>query len=413
MVRKLLIFLVFVAAFAEIVFFGFLYFYLHWSQFNKVAVFICANIVVLILIEIGFRLTYRLVMGSEYVFIPKLCFKEIYMEPHPYIPIVYKKHFISQKPMRVDYQLNSDKGFSYGQYISNNFRHLDGPKGNRDIVIPKPASQIRVMCLGASTTGNYIELDDVAYSYPMELEKILRDKFPGIDIIVHNCGHGGWTSAEILVDFAFNLYDAQPDIIIVYHAYNDLPASLTPGFQSDYSHARRNLGEINYLFRIASYIPNFPLKSYNFILNIIFPYMNPRFGVIEAITKGHPDLDGEFKGLQTYGRNIEHIIKICSSSGIDVILSTFAHYLHDRIKDSKHHLKYRQGLMMENEFIVGLAQKYSLPLTDNFNNIPSELKYFVDSIHFTPEGMRLLASNFAEKMTPLIEKRLCSSAAVK
>ena len=370
---------------------------------EKLLIWAVSFVVISLVIELTFRAFYRYFSGARYKFIPKLNYKKMYMEPHPYIPVVYKKHFQSQKPMAAILPLNQNKDFRYGQFTSNNFRHIDGPKGDRDIVVPKPESQFRILCLGASTTGNYIQYEGKEYSYPMELELYLKNRYPKKDIIVHNCGHGGWTSAEILINFLLNLYDTEPDVVLIYHAYNDLIPSLTPGFLSDYSHARRNLGEMIHKYRIASGIPNLPFAIYNHLLNHVFPYMNPRHGVIQATSRNKPDLNGQFRGLNTYGRNIEHLVKVCKESKINVMLSTFCHYLYAEIKNSKVHLKYMEGLQGENEEMKKIAQKHQIPLVDNRQLIPEEEKYFVDSVHFSPDGMKLLARNFGEEIVKIIE----------
>ena len=382
-------------------------FYLFRAQFSfpeKLSIWAVSFVVVLLLIEVTFRAFYRYFSGERYKFIPKVHFKEMYMEPHPYIPVVYKKHFQSQKPMAAILPLNQDKKFRFGQTTSNNFGHIDGPRGDRDIVVPKPENQFRILCLGASTTGNYIQYEGKEYSYPMELEIYLRNRYPKKDIIVHNCGHGGWTSAEILINFLLRLYDTEPDAVVLYHAYNDLVPSLTPGFLSDYSHARRNLGETYHKYRVASAIPDLPFAAYNFFLNYVFPYMNPRYGVMQAISRNKPDLNGQFFGLNTYRRNIEHLVKVCKLSNINLILSTFSHYLYEGIKNSKIHLKYSEGLQGENEEMKKLAQKYHVSIVNNSQLIPKEEKYFTDSVHFTPDGMKLLARNFGEEIVKIIEK---------
>ena len=334
---------------------------------------------------------------------PKVPFKKIYVEPHPYLPFVKKKHFISPKKMPVTYPLNKDKGFMSGQYKTNNFRINNGPKGDRDIAVPKPEGLIRVNCLGGSTTGNYIVYKDKSFSYPMELEIILQKQFPDKKIEVNNFGQGGWTSAELLIMFLLETINTKPDIVIIYHAYNDLPVSLTPGFQSDFSHAKRNLGETFHLYRLASFIPHFPLAFYNFFTTKLF-YQHIRYSLLESISKGRVCLDGEFKGTTTYKRNIEFIINICNAHGIYVVLSTYAHYLYDEIKNSKLHKKYREGVILENRAIRELADKYCIPLVDNFSLIPSEEKYFVDSVHFSPEGMNLLARNISPPVMEFIRR---------
>ena len=380
-----------------------LLFSLEFLLATKVVLFVLSNLLWIALWETAFQAWHKSRYGEYYQRVPKVPFKDMYVEPHPYIPVVYKKHFRSRRAMPATYPLNEDKGFWFPQESSNNYRHVDGPEGDRDIVVPKPRDLIRVVCLGASTTGNYLMHNGDIYSYPMELEKYLLKIFPNKNIIVHNCGHGGWTSAEIMIDFLLNLYDTQPDIVVIYHAYNDINVSLTPGFQTDYSHARKNLAEVYHLYKAASYIPDFPLGIYNYAIQMVVPYRNPRFGVIEATSRNKPDLKAEFQGLSTYRRNLEHIIKVCKLSSIEVVLSTFAHYLYDEIEDSEYHLRYREGVLKENEVVKDLARCYDIKLVDNFEFIPREKKYFMDSIHFSPEGMRFLASAIGEEVGKIID----------
>ena len=380
---------------------------LPWFFFESVKKSLFFSIVLffvsILVAEIAFRLFYKIKFKTTYQIIPKVPFKNIYVEPHPYLPYVKKKHFISPKKMSVTYPLNKDKGFLSGQYRTNNFRTYNGPEGDRDIAVPKPEGLIRVNCLGGSTTGNYIVYKGKSFSYPMELEIILQKQFPDKKIEVNNFGQGGWTSAELLIMFLLETINTKPDIVIIYHAYNDLPVSLTPGFQSDFSHAKRNLGETFHLYRLASFIPHFPLAFYNFFTTKLF-YQHIRYSLLESISKGRVCLDGEFKGTTTYKRNIEFIINICNAHGIYVVLSTYAHHLYDEIKNSKLHKKYREGVILENRAIRELAEKYCIPLVDSFSLIPSENKYFVDSVHFSPEGMNLLARNISPPVIEFIRR---------
>ena len=62
------------------------------------------------------------------------------------------------------------------QLKTNNYGFINGTNGNRKIEIPKPKNLIRINCIGGSTTGNYVSLNNHIYSYPLELEKILNLK---------------------------------------------------------------------------------------------------------------------------------------------------------------------------------------------------------------------------------------------
>lgn len=363
-------------------------------------ILVIAVVISLVTAEIFFRVWYKARFKKPYKLVPKIPFNKIYFEPHPYLPYAYKKNFLCQKAIDATYPLNKDKGYMFPQLKTNNFRHLNGSRGDRNIETPKPKGLIRINCLGASTTGNYILHNGEAFSYPMELEKVLKNAFPDDNIEVNNCGQGGYTSAGILVKFLLDTINTQPDIVVIYYAYNDLQPSLTPDFQSDYSHAKKNLGEVYYLYRLASKIPEIPSALWNYAINKSAFSQNIRYTLLSAIARKKPDTKSDFKGLNAYERNVEHVINVCKGNNIRVVLSTFCHYLYPGIKDDQTHLKYREGVRQENEVIKKLASKHGLPLVESDRLVPAEDKHFVDSVHFTPEGMRLLAENISQ---PIIE----------
>ncbi|MEW5692818.1 MAG: SGNH/GDSL hydrolase family protein [Candidatus Hydrogenedentota bacterium] len=334
--------------------------------------------------------------------ISKLPFNEIYHEPHPYLPFVYKSHAMTQKEMDSTYSLHRGEGYRFGCYTTNNYRHLNGPNGSRNIVMPKPQGMIRINCLGDCITGNYIQYKGVEYSYPLELEKIVKARYPDNNIEINNFGLGCYSSAEVLIEFILSIIDTQPDIVILYNGYNDLPISLTPNFRSDYSHARKNLGEDYYRYKIASWLPALPLAFYNYFVNFYLS-QNIRFTLFGAIQRGLPDFDSEFRGLETYRRNTEHLINICKCNGIHIILSTYCYNLYENVKKSKVHLKYLEGTLKQNEIVRKLAAKHQCSLVDNYALVPGLEENYMDSIHFSPRGMRLVAENISKEVINLIE----------
>ncbi len=288
---------------------------------------VSGGVAYLLLGDVAFRVLYKILRGQPYTTREKIPFDEIYVEPHPYLPYVFKKNFTCQKKHPVNYPLNRDKDYWFPQFYTNSLGHHNGIDGTREVVVPKPDGLFRINCLGASTTANYILDKDEVFSYPLELGKILHDNFPGKHIEVNNFAMGGFTSAEVLIKFLLDSIDSDPDMIILYHAYNDLGPSLTSNFKSDYSHARRNLGERYHLFKWASKMPYIPFALPNFLLNLLLP-QNIKHGILSAISKGSISLDDEFNGLGTYRRNIKNLIHICQASGIKVIISTYCHFLY-------------------------------------------------------------------------------------
>ena len=354
-----------------------------------------------IILEIIFTLIHFLYRKRLYSTPPKLKFDNLHIEPHPYIPYIFKPNKEGPPVTIANYPLH------YGKYKTcklktNNLRFFNGEYGDREIIIPKPKGIIRINCLGASTTQNYISYKDKNYSYPLELEKLIHKNISK-NIEVNNCGQGGYNSADILVRFILQTIESQPDIIIIYHGHADIRSYLTQNFSSDYSHSRKNLSEEYNRLRFSSKIPKMPFSFLNFLFNYWFPY-NTRQSLIDLIHKKDLDLNVDYKkGLEVFERNLQHIIDICNARNIKVVLSTFSHILHESVKNSELHKIYSKIMDLENDKIKLLAKKNSLLLVDNEKKISKDEKYFVDTIHFSHEGMILIAKNFYEELKKILK----------
>ena len=342
---------------------------------EKLKIFFILFAILIIAAELIFRFFYRLYYGSKYVFIKKMPFKKLHIEPHPYFTYAYKKNFQSPPAEKLNYPLHSN--YYSANLTTNNFGFNNGIQGNRDIQVPKPESLFRINCIGASTTANYISTDNKTVSYPLELEKILKSKSKK-NIEVNNCGVAGYNSADLLISFMLQNIDTKPNTVIIYHAYNDIEAYLKPNFRSDYSHSRKNLGEAYWKYKW------------------FFP-SNIRYSLLEFVSKGEPDTKINFSdGLKTYERNIQNIISLCLSKNIEIILCTYCFYLHKKIKNKSLHILYENIVNEENIIMKKLAEKNNIKIVDCSSLIPKKDENFLDSVHFTPKGMRLLAEKISE-----------------
>ena len=348
----------------------------------------------LIILEIFFLTTYKLIKGYKYVTPSIIKFEDLHIEPHPYIPYIFKKNAKSPPSELTRFSLHRGKYYSC-DLKTNNLRFYNGIEGDRDVLTPKPNGLLRVNCIGESTTQYYVSYNNKNYSYPLELEKILQNKI-NKKIEVNNCAQGGYNTADLLVRFCLQIIDTNPDVVIIYHGQTDVRSYITPNFENDYSHSRRNLSEFYRTLERNSKIPNLPLKFFNYLKNYWFPY-NTRSSLLDLIHKSKEDEKVNYTpGLKVYRRNLQHIIDICLARNIKVVLGTYCHFLYENVKNSSIHRLYNEIIKEENTVIRDLAKTNNLDLVDNDSLIPREEKYFLDSVHFTPEGMKLLAKNFSE-----------------
>lgn len=369
------------------------------SSFSKETSYIVIFIILILISEIIFSYVYKKLNSEAYNKKEKIPFKSIAVEPHPNLPYIHKKKFTSSvKPSKLNYPLHN-QFYSSPELKTNNLGHVNGIDGGRDVLIPKPKNIFRINCLGASTTQMYLQDDSSVYSYPLELEKILKAKNK-VNLEVNNCGAGGYTSSDILVRFLLQNIDTNPDIIVLYHAYNDIRSYLTSNFQSDYSHSRKNLGENYFKFYLGSFLPYIPLNFINYLQNKWYP-QNHRYTLVESISRGYFKIENNKNlenGLKAYRRNLQNIITICKSNKIKIILCSFCFYLHKSVENKKIHKIYKDIVIKENIILKELAKNNQIDFVDTYNLIPKTDKNFLDTVHFTHLGMKLLAAEISKKI---------------
>ena len=369
------------------------------SSFSKETSYIVIFVVFILISEIIFSYAYKKLNSESYKKKEKIPFKSIAVESHPNLPYIHKKKFNSSvKPTKLNYPLHNQV-YSAPELKTNNLGNVNGIDGGRDVIIPKPKNIFRINCLGASTTQNYLQDDSSVYSYPLELEKILKAKNK-VNLEVNNCGSGGYTSSDILVRFLLQNIDTNPDVIVLYHAYNDIRSYLTSNFQSDYSHSRKNLGENYFKFYLGSFLPYIPLNFVNYLQNKWYP-QNHRYTLVESISRGNFKIENNKdlkNGLETYRRNLQNIITICKSNKIQIILCSFCFHLHESVKNKKIHKIFKDIVIKENTILKELAEDNQIDFVDTYNLIPKTDKNFVDTVHFTHLGMKLLAAEISKKI---------------
>ena len=362
------------------------------KNITYIILFFSINLVITILIcELIFLSLYKLKNGESYKKIEKIEFNKISVKPHPYLPYVYKSNFKNKGGEKINFPIKTYEYF-VPKLKTNSLGFYNGIDGNKDFENKEKKTQ--VSCLGASTTGNYLEHNNEKYSYPLELEKTLNKE--NNKYVVNNCAQGGYNSADILIRFSLQTIDTKPDIVVIYHAYNDIRSYQVKDFRSDYSNSRRNLGEVIWRFYISSIFPSSTLNFLNYFFHLWFPN-NDRYSLVDSISyRQNLKIDNSEKGIKTYERNLQNLIYLCKSNKIKVILSTFCFYLHKGISNDYLHIQNKKFVELENNVIRKLARENNLPIVDNDKLIEKNDNNFVDSIHFSHKGMKKIAENFAE-----------------
>jgi lysophospholipase L1-like esterase len=314
-----------------------------------------------------------------------------------------------------------------GFYPAPNYRkglNTHNSLGYRDdeMVIPKPKGIFRIVCMGGSTTYS-TGVEDNKMSYPALLEKELNDRgYTNAEVI--NAGVGAWSSYESLINLEFRILDLEPDVIIIYHAINDLFARMVwppEAYKGDNSGrlppptmAMPSIFEYSNLLRY--FMIRFGLVKPHSSLDRHFAKPLKTSVVSEfrkqEIAKTYPE--GIFKEVSArqifatnkpvyFRRNLEHIIVIANYRNIKTVLATFAfspQFTDEPIVSSEECI---DGFSEMNQVIKDIATETGVGLFDFASVFPTDKSYYTDGRHVNEKGAKLKAKLFADY---LIENEL-------
>ena len=298
----------------------------------------------------------------------------------------------------------------------DNRHNSHGFRGD-EIEQPKPEGRFRIACLGGSTTYT-TKIHDYRFSYPYLLREELAQR-TGAALDVINAGLAGWTSWESMINFQIRLLELEPDLIIVYHAVNDLHARLVwppEAYQPDNSghYARTRTAVIipsvlerSTLLRMLLVRTGVLRSQYERIVSLLpqpDTYVADEFNE-QWVQRTYPQ--GVFLEVSAeeilernppthFRRNIENIVLLARARGIEVVLATFAHSPQfENVSWSASELHAR-GYEEMNAVIRSIAQEHGAHLFDFASAFPDDPKYYADGIHVRIPGAQLKARLFAD-----------------
>jgi lysophospholipase L1-like esterase len=291
--------------------------------------------------------------------------------------------------------------------------HL-GFRGVTPESIEKTDGAYRIICIGGSTTFGVVAEDE---TYPVQLSNILNDEVEGRTIEVINAGVSSYTTVESLINLELRLLDYQPNMIVIYHAINDLRGNWIPNFKSDYTHYTKS-----WEYETTSeYLAKFEDVGDSFLEeNSVFYWIvrnRLQNWVLSRIINTHPDNYitepvREFKTAKPFKRNILNMIAIAKLHGIEVVLSSFALNLSKDWPDEKKQKYFIEqnpfnmspnsidetidGIEAHNTVIREIAGATNVIFVDNGGIIPADESLFTDAMHPNAAGNALLARNIAD-----------------
>lgn len=287
-----------------------------------------------------------------------------------------------------------------------------------EIEIPKPEEEFRIMCIGGSTTYTP-NVENYKLSYPNLLQESLSGAGYG-HVNVINAGMLSYTTYESLINLQLRLLDLKPDLIIIYHAVNDVHARLVwppEAYKADNSGYRQSIYEqnLNHGSSIWTYfnlgrILTANKNSYNSQqakkrregLAPSSKFYELRY---QRIMKTYPE--GVFKEASVsqmfkvnkpihFERNLNYMISLAQSENVEVMLSSFA-FCPDTIQNSTYAFPaLKKAIHEHNTVLKQISKERNVLLFDFANKFPQNREYYSDDIHVNEKGSKLKSKLFGE-----------------
>jgi len=300
--------------------------------------------------------------------------------------------------------------FSRGKNRHNSLGYRGDP-----VPLPKPEGEYRIVCLGGSTTYT-AALEDHRLSYPSLLQAELQESgYPHVRVV--NAGAEAYSSYESLLTFQLRVLDLDPDMIIVYHAVNDVMMRIiwprgaykgdnsgalvhSPGLQRPVPLLQRSTALRILLIRLG--LASSPVRLDSTLVKFARTSYAWRF--IRQHQAGHYP-SGIFSKISLkkmfetnrpiyFERNLSHLLLSARHWGVQPVLATFA-YSKEIEGDAMSSEEFAVGMEELNRVIVKLGREFEVPVFDFASAFPDNPDLFFGAVHVNHQGVREKARLFA------------------
>jgi hypothetical protein len=330
-----------------------------------------------------------------------------------------------------EHQKNKNAIYGFHPFLQNTLNikdsslHINSHGFRADeITKAKPEGTYRIFIVGGST----VLCDKMPYekTHVRILEKLLQQHYQKqIKIEVLNAGNSWHTTEHSIIKYLFKIKDYNPDLIILWHAANDLYRSFAPKrlchreFQSDYSHFWGPISNVifEHYEETTRYCPK--IIPHSFLLNRLYILFESRFYTdLRKAIRSHKlkEIDvSEFPSLKSFKRNLNSIVKIVQNDQVKLILATQPFIYHEKLSEAEKkriwfpkafcinenneypNLKSMElGMNLFNSATKKIAEIHQIPLVNLEAHIPKNGKYFYDDFHYTANGNQLMAETLFE-----------------
>ena len=282
------------------------------------------------------------------------------------------------------------------------YRYDPGARAKKD-------GELRVLCLGGSTTRNFRLPPDKRY--PSVLQAILQQRYPSRKVTVFNAGMDWYTTKHSLINYVTYYRNWKPDVVVVMHAINDLCRSFAPPAFA--------IGEYNDRWS-HFYGPAINgAKPPTFERHVFGVFVDTWYSMWRYNEAGYPL--ATYVAIRPFERNLRAIAQYVQSDHTGVVLVTQPSlYKPELSPDERGVLVFGRkfcacprNLLQKaypspgslgaaerafNAVVRRVASSENAVLADAEPAVGKGLENFIDDVHYTEQGARLLAQLVADRI---------------
>lgn len=280
-----------------------------------------------------------------------------------------------------------------------------------EVSLPKPPGRIRLAFLGASTTY-CAEVSGNEKVWPHLVSEMLKQRFPNREFDYVNAGVPGYTVQSSLRSLQLRVAKTEPDVLIIYHATNDLSNNASALAWKQGIGADMNRGFLRDAF---VWIKQNSLLVYLAEKNLTILARQRSLASGEGAAQDGQHLffdEAELGG--PFERDLRALVEESMNLSKRVVLITFSQQLRrDQTKErqleaaathayyfphfSIEHLL--DGFDLYNFIIRKMGSEYDVLLVEKEEGILGNEANFVDSVHFSDTGSQAMAERVYEALT--------------
>lgn len=258
----------------------------------------------------------------------------------------------------------------------------------------KDPATIRIIAVGGSTTANERPYSKNKVDYAIALESKLSSGFTGHVFEVLNAGADAYSTAQSLINIQFRLSEFKPDLILLMHNVNDASVnSFAGGATPDYANKYMQPYYLNPSLQGTLSWRGFFIQS----------RLLTKLGLPQLIASKweHINKDNSHaNGLRLFKRNLATIAAVCRLHDIELVLLSQP--------NSMRRQKYinKEVVLDYNNAISEVAEEQNIVYVDMYNKFGHDKTYFLDSIHYTPEGIERFSDILYQELRKTIAARI-------